>query len=265
MAQAYPITVFLIGTFTISFAAFSLMHIVSGAQSPEGFPGLPVWLIAIWSPSAMAMYLAYENGKLGELLQRLIAFKQLGLSWIIILVPALILCTAIILNWQKADFQEFTPGLIVILIGLNLFLGPLGEEMGWRGFLQPHLESRFGWLLATLIVSSIWAIWHAPLWTIASPQSEIPFYIFFVHVMAYGIMIASAQSIAGQSLVPAVLLHLLFNVTASVALLSGIADTERWYITTAFPYLACSIVIAILIRGMQDGQLHHGVNSTGVF
>jgi CAAX protease family protein len=249
MMQSHPVLVFLIGTFALAGLAFAMMFAIPSAQSPEGMPGLPIWLIAIWSPSVMAILLALNGGYLTELLSRLVTFRGLGMSWVIVAIPLLILIAAIILSWGELSFSEFTPGLVIMLLALNLFLGPLGEELGWRGFLQPTLEARFGWLPATLIVSSVWAIWHAPLWAIASPQSEIPFQIFFVHVMAYGFLMASAQTLAPHSLVHVVLLHLFFNVTASVALLSNIADTERWYSATAFPYLACAIVVAVLVRG----------------
>jgi len=248
MLQSQPITVFLLGTFGLAGIAFILMFTIPGAQSPEGLPGLPVWLIAVWSPSVMALILAYYNSESTSLLLRLIAFKNIGIGWAIIAIPLIILLVAVVINWQKADFSDFTSGLVLMLIGLNLFLGPLGEELGWRGFLQPRLEENLGWFLATLCVSSIWAIWHAPLWGIASPQSEIPFYIFAIHVIAYGFLMASVQSLAPHSLVPAVLLHLLFNVSASVALLGNIADTERWYVITAVPYLVCAIVVSILVR-----------------
>ena len=39
----------------------------------------------------------------------------------------------------------------------------LGEEIGWRGFLQPRLTAMWGFLLATLVVGSIWACWHVPM------------------------------------------------------------------------------------------------------
>ncbi len=248
MMQSHPVLVFLLGTFALSSIAFALMFAIPSAQSPEGMPGLPIWLIAIWSPSVMAMILAYNNGHLSSLLGRLIAFKGLGMSWVIIAIPLLILTAGLIISWREVRFDDFTPRFVLLLIGLNLFLGPLGEELGWRGFLQPSLEAKVGWLSATLLVCVIWAIWHAPLWFIASPQSEIPYFIFCVHVLAYGLLMALAQSVAPHSLVPAVLLHLLFNVTASVALLSNLAGSERWYIATAFPYLAIAIVLALLVR-----------------
>ena len=43
----------------------------------------------------------------------------------------------------------------------------LGEELGWRGFLFPRLQQRFGFHGACLISGLIWAVWHYPeiLWT----------------------------------------------------------------------------------------------------
>ncbi len=38
-----------------------------------------------------------------------------------------------------------------------------GEEVGWRGFLQPRLQSRLGAGGSVLAVAAIWGVWHAPL------------------------------------------------------------------------------------------------------
>ncbi len=50
-------------------------------------------------------------------------------------------------------------GLASIISGI---VGGLGEELGWRAFLQPALESRHGVLRGTLWVGLIWAAWHLP-------------------------------------------------------------------------------------------------------
>ena len=44
-----------------------------------------------------------------------------------------------------------------------IFSGPLGEEIGWRGFALPKLLETRSALAASLMVGSIWAIWHLPL------------------------------------------------------------------------------------------------------
>jgi membrane protease YdiL (CAAX protease family) len=58
---------------------------------------------------------------------------------------------------------------LVILVAAGL-LGPLvnfpaalGEELGWRGFLAPHLRARWGEARARLATGLIWGFWHAPL------------------------------------------------------------------------------------------------------
>ena len=56
--------------------------------------------------------------------------------------------------------------MVVPIAALILVLGgPLGEEIGWRGFLLPHLQQRRSPLLASLIVGAVWFVWHLPLFT----------------------------------------------------------------------------------------------------
>jgi membrane protease YdiL (CAAX protease family) len=66
--------------------------------------------------------------------------------------------------WEQG-FGFFAVNLACTLaIGafVNALLGAFGEELGWRGVLQPELERRFGPLRATLATGAIWAYWHLP-------------------------------------------------------------------------------------------------------
>lgn len=54
-------------------------------------------------------------------------------------------------------------GGLLGFVGLTLLAGPLAEEFGWRGYLQPRIRRNHGVAAASLIIGPIWAIWHLPL------------------------------------------------------------------------------------------------------
>lgn len=65
---------------------------------------------------------------------------------------------------------EITPEALIVLTLVNSYLAALtlnalfalGEEIGWRGYLQPELEaSGLGRVRAALVVGLIWGLWHA--------------------------------------------------------------------------------------------------------
>jgi uncharacterized protein len=47
-------------------------------------------------------------------------------------------------------------------VAVFLLGGPLGEEPGWRGFVLPRLQPRFGPLGGTLLLGFLWGCWHLP-------------------------------------------------------------------------------------------------------
>lgn len=52
---------------------------------------------------------------------------------------------------------------ILVMASMTTVIGALGEEIGWRGFLQPRLEKLIGKkFVAAALVAFIWAYWHIP-------------------------------------------------------------------------------------------------------
>ena len=54
---------------------------------------------------------------------------------------------------------------LIVLIPMMIFGGGL-EEAGWRYILQPELEEKCHYIVATIIVAVIWWLWHFPLFHI---------------------------------------------------------------------------------------------------
>ena len=55
-------------------------------------------------------------------------------------------------------------GLLLAYLQTALFQGPLNEEPGWRGFALPRLQKIHGPIVASILIGSIWGLWHAPLY-----------------------------------------------------------------------------------------------------
>jgi membrane protease YdiL (CAAX protease family) len=97
--------------------------------------------------------------------------------------------------------------IIILLVG-----GPLGEEIGWRGFALPRLLERRGVLGASLVVFAMWFVWHVPLfWLEGAAQrgSSIP--IFALLVLASAVIFTWTYVGTRRSLLSGLLLHTSIN------------------------------------------------------
>jgi membrane protease YdiL (CAAX protease family) len=114
----------------------------------------------------------------------------------LVLTPALILLSVPIsssLGRQPMTAYQF-PITGLALIGLVavkflsqlFFFNATGEEVGWRGFALPRLQTRTSPLIAALILAFFWASWHLFLWQAEGhPLSAWQFWIeqYVIHIL----------------------------------------------------------------------------------
>jgi membrane protease YdiL (CAAX protease family) len=55
-------------------------------------------------------------------------------------------------------------------LAYTLLAGPLSEEFGWRGYVQPRLRRHYGRIAVTVPVGAAWGLWHVPLFHSRSPR-----------------------------------------------------------------------------------------------
>lgn len=242
----HSIASFLISTLFISLLSFGVMCVFPQAQSPDSKEGLPVWLIAIWSPNISAIILWFLKKNLVAEFQVIFAVPKFSAWSFIVLIPFFVMIVLFGVQLVKGvdiGWSNFKIGYVLPLVLINLIMGPLGEEVGWRGFLYPELKDRDGWFAGALVVGVIWAVWHWPLWLIDSPQSKIPFWAFAANVVCLSILMSITYNHSHGSILTSIALHLVFNVCLGVVDIIGSYNSGEYVTKSLFVYVPITLVL----------------------
>lgn len=186
----------------------------------ESTVGLILLIIIVWSPNIAAAIMTIQQGRFGPWLGEATALPASYAPWLLALVPLPIIAATWLWRGRAAP-EALDGGSIAMLIGINLMLGPLGEEFGLRGYLLPLFLESMSFTSATLLLGVIWAVWHLPLWFVDSPQAKIPFGIFFASVLCFSVILGKIYLLGEGSLWPVVLFHFLVNVGVGWAEATG--------------------------------------------
>lgn len=128
---------------------------------------------------------------------------------------------------------------VVLFIPVMFLFGGF-EEVGWRGYLQPVLEKKYGFIITTLINWAIWTVWHIPLCFIKGTYQYSGSYLWFaISLLASAFSLAALHSIKG-SIMPCILFHAIGNAVVSYGL--SISDG-----TGALISYGVQIIFAILV------------------
>jgi membrane protease YdiL (CAAX protease family) len=181
----------------------------------------PVFVIAVAGPTMAATILTFARGGwagLDALYKRLTQWR-FGFQWYVALLVGLpLICfVASRVTGSQPSAALSAPALFLGLLWNQLLLGPLGEELGWRGFALPRLLRRYNPLAASLILGAFWGVWHLPAFFVSGlPQAGLSIPIFLFGALCMSILATWIYHHTSGSVLSVVLFHFMANVSTGL-------------------------------------------------
>lgn len=178
-------------------------------------------------------------------------------------IPALLLIGIVLQPRSFTSFSGLTASVLVsypfLFVAVLFGGGPLGEEIGWRGFALPRLQTRFGPLRASLLLGVLWGGWHLPHFLTSAqgggPGTDLAafltnFPIFLGLVMSLSVILAWVVNQAHGSVFLAVVAHTSVNTPqiVLVPLFIGLSLTQL-NLAALIGFGAFAMVVAVLTHG----------------
>jgi len=161
--------------------------------------------------------------------------------------------------------------LYLVMVVLMPWNGPVGEEFGWRGYALPRLQSKYGALIASLVIGTIWGFWHLPslfapqgvVGAIAAELGLIFLLPYILGTIANSVFMTWLYNKSNQSaLIAGIVFHAAINFWAPVLLsdssLSAAREGTQLPTISSTLYLivlAVQVVGAIILVLMTRGKL----------
>jgi membrane protease YdiL (CAAX protease family) len=202
----------------IVFALSAVLYIPTIAAGTIDVAGGIFILIGMWMPATAAFITArIYREPIRSLGWRPGKPRTLALAYLLPVAYATIIYGMVWLV-GAGSFTGAWPESLPILLVLGTISGTvtaLGEELGWRGFLVPHLASAHGFTAAAIISGLIWSLWHYPLLLFTDYGTSRPrWYMllcFTIFVVGLSFPMAWLRLRTG-SVWPAALLHASHNL-----------------------------------------------------
>jgi uncharacterized protein len=248
--RQHPLACFFALAYAVSWLLW-LPLVIAGDGSPSG-PSFALLLLGSLVPSSVAIALvAFLHGKAGvrKLLRRLLIWR-VGFGWwaaVVVLstFAAVAVGLSILVGGESPDVTVVVPGAVVLFF-LSIFPGSAGgEEIGWRGFALPHLQSARSALTASVVLGVVWGVWHLPLYLIGADIRPIGLFApWVVLTVAMSVILTWMYNGTGGSLLIVVVFHAASNVPLTV-FYEPLDDnvTQPFLIYVALMVVAATVVL----------------------
>jgi len=232
LVMKYPVASFLILNYLISWSflypSYQLILENDGIT-----PLALIGLIGAYGPTIAALLVqaVVDRSAIKELWRKIIQVKVGGLTYLlVVLFPILVYAVAfeVSLAYHGASVElNLIAGLGAIPVWFLAALpfGPMGEELGWRGFLLPRLLDRYSPIASSVLVGLAWGVWHLAAFTF--PGAALPSHfdinlgtiaLYCLNTVALSLFYTYLHLRSKGSVFVAILLHAFFNAASNIVL-----------------------------------------------
>jgi membrane protease YdiL (CAAX protease family) len=218
-----------------------------------------------FGPFLSALLLTFvERGSSGvkAILGRLVLWR-VGFGWYLVAFygfPAYGLLAIVLtgVSSPHSAVSAFQTIFLVLPLSIGtrfLVAGPLGEELGWRGYALPRLLETSKPLVASAVLGCLWAFWHTPLVLIPDWRGTVAVSLFFtiypLALVALTLIFTWAYLGTGGSLLIAMLLHASYNATLYLFdELFGLGRVDAWATNAVSAVMLwVAALVLLIIRG----------------
>jgi hypothetical protein len=182
--------------FIFSYLLFWVLIVIIGLLILFGIPILVQDImknIIAWSPTIVLLILfksIYPGVKLTGYLKNNFLCKISPVSFIVSFLMQLLILIIVVIMFLILPGNEFSSLKFISLQNvipvflITLTSGPIGEELGWRGYALNKLQKKYSPLIASIILGLLWGFWHLPLWFLSGYTGLELFYYISAFVIA---------------------------------------------------------------------------------
>ncbi len=242
-----------VGGYALSTLAASVLLLA--VQRPSGIDPAALSLVQFGpAVGALVTWLVFRRTVVGAL-PRAVPQRTVGvnLAAIVAVCGAYwgLITAAAVVSGTATVGPAAVGGVSFVVFLVLQFVGASGEEVGWRGLMQPMLESRMARFAAVSVTGAVWALWHVQAFTAGPVVAGC----FFVATMAFaGVLGYLATGSFWQRVLVAAVGHWLINIAGY--LLAGDSTLDR-------PQIVFVAVAAVLVAAGSMGILALGRSRSG--